>query len=382
MKIDTKLVHTGEEDTRARGAVAPPIYQSATFTTQPGESYDDIRYIRLNNTPNHVAVQTKIAAVTGGEACVVTGSGMAAISTALLTVLGSGDHLIVQDCLYGGTHSLVYEDFPDLGISVTAVDGRDPDAWVAALTPKTRAIYVESITNPTLDVVCLEEAVGFAKANGLVSMIDNTFCSPVNFRPLDLGFDVELHSGTKYMNGHSDIVAGAIVGSADLVGRMTHRLNHLGGCLDPHACFLLHRGLKTMSLRVARQNENGMAVASFLAGHDRVDRVLYPGLPDHPDHDRASRLFAGCGGVLSFEVRGDVATADALIDALELPVFAPSLGGVETLVTRPVLTTHSTLSREALDRAGISNRMIRLALGVEAAEDLVADLEQALAQAA
>ena len=223
MRLDTKLVHIGEDEVRARGAVAPPIYQSATFTTQPGESYDDIRYIRLSNTPNHQAVQDKIAAVAGGEACVVTGSGMAAISTALLTVLKSGDHVLVQNCLYGGTHSLLVEDMRDLGIEHTAIDGRDPDGWEAELKPGTKAIYVESITNPTLEVGCLKEVVDFAKSHGLVSLIDNTFCSPVNFRPLDLGYDVELHSATKYMNGHSDIVAGCIIGAREIIGRMRRR---------------------------------------------------------------------------------------------------------------------------------------------------------------
>lgn len=381
MRLDTKLVHIGEDEVRARGAVAPPIYQSATFTTQPGESYDDIRYIRLNNTPNHQAVQDKIAAVSGGEACVVTGSGMAAISTALLTVLKSGDHVLVQNCLYGGTHSLVVEDMRDLGIAHTAIDGRDPDCWETELKPETKAIYVESITNPTLDVGCLKEVVEFAKSHGLVSLIDNTFCSPVNFRPLDLGYDVELHSATKYMNGHSDIVAGCVIGSSETIQRMRRRLNHLGGCLDPHACFLLHRGLKTLALRVDRQNENGLRLAEYLESHPTIDRVIYPGLPGHPDHGRASDLFSGFGGVLSFEVKGDTAAADAVIEALQLPMFAPSLGGVETLITRPVLTTHSGLTPEERATSGITDRLIRVAVGVESVEDLCEDFAQALAKA-
>ena len=379
LNLDTKLIHTGEEETRSHGSVAPPIYQSATFASQSGESYDEIRYARLNNTPNHLAIQKKIAGIAGGEACVVTASGMAAISTALLTVLKAGDHVLVQNCLYGGTHSLLVEDLPAAGISFSTIDGRDPGTWEGALRPETRAIYVESIANPLLDVVCLSDVVAFANRHDLVSLIDNTFCSPVNFRPLEIGFDVELHSATKYLNGHSDIVAGCVIGNADYVVRITHRLNHLGGCLDPHACFLLHRGLKTLSLRMDRHNANGLAVARHLEAHSKVDKVIYPGLKSHPDHDRAASLFSGFGGVVSFEVRGGADAADRLIAALELPMFAPSLGGVETLITRPVLTTHSGLTPAERAAAGISDSLIRISVGVEAVEDLCADFDQALA---
>jgi cystathionine beta-lyase/cystathionine gamma-synthase len=380
--LDTKLVHVGEDKVRSRGAVAPPIYQTATFSSQAGESYDEIRYARLNNTPNHVALHEKIASIAGGEACVVTSSGMSAISTALLTVLKSGDHVLVQDCLYGGTHSLLVEDLCDTGISHSTIDGRDPDSWESALKPETKAIYVESITNPMLDVVCLKEIADFASSHGLVSLIDNTFCSPVNFCPLDIGFHIELHSATKYLNGHSDIVAGCIISDTEKIRRITRRLNHLGGCLDPHACFLLHRGVKTLSLRVSRQNENGVALAQYLESHSGIDRVIYPGLRSHPDHDRASALFGGFGGVVSFEAVGGVEVADKLIAELKLPMFAPSLGGVETLITRPVLTTHSGLTPSERTTAGITDRLIRIAFGVEASEDLCEDFDQALAKVA
>jgi cystathionine beta-lyase/cystathionine gamma-synthase len=378
VNLDTQLVHVGEDLARAHGSVAPPIYQSATFVTEPGESYDEIRYARLNNTPNHLAVQEKIAAIAGGKACVVTASGMAAISTSLLTVLKSGDHVLIQNCVYGGTHSLLVEDLPAAGISFTVIDGRDPDAWEGALKPETRAIYVESIANPLLDVICLSEVVAFASQHGLVSLIDNTFCSPVNFRPLTMGFDIELHSATKYLNGHSDIVAGCVIGSSEYVKRITHRLNHLGGCLDPHACFLLHRGLKTLSLRMASHNANGLAVARHLETHPQIDKVIYPGLSSHPDHERAKSLFSGFGGAVCFEVCGGAASADQLIASLQLPMFAPSLGGVETLITRPVLTTHSGLTPQERASAGISDALVRIALGIESAEDLCNDLDQGL----
>ncbi|MDA0747189.1 MAG: aminotransferase class I/II-fold pyridoxal phosphate-dependent enzyme [bacterium] len=378
LDIQTQVVHAGEPQDRPEGAVVLPVYQSATFEYGGEDRYHDLKYVRLNNTPNHRALHEKLCTITGGAAAVVTASGMAAISTALLAFLGSGDHMLAQDCLYGGTHSLVTHDFSDLGISHDFIDGSDPSSWHDDVLPETKVIYVETMTNPLLEVADLEAVVAFAREHGLVSMIDNTFASPINFRPLDLGFDLELHSCTKYLNGHSDIVAGCVIGKKPLVDRVVRRLNHLGGCLDPHACFLLHRGMKTLALRVWQQNENAQDLAEFLISHPAVERVHYPGLRDHPQFDRADALFEGCGGVLSFEVDGDASTADALISRLELAISAPSLGGVETLITRPVTTSHSGLSREEREAVGISDRLIRLAVGIESPDDLCADFEQAL----
>lgn len=378
--LQTQLIHAGERQPRIEGAVVLPIFQSATFEYQGQDRYDQLRYIRLNNTPNHQALHAKLAAICGGEAALVTGSGMAAISTALLALLSSGDHLLAQDCLYGGTHSLLTEDAPALGIDCSFIRGNAPASWEAHLRPRTRMIYVEPMTNPLLEVADLEAVVDFARKHGLVSTVDNTFASPVNFRPLELGFDLEIHSATKYLNGHSDIVAGCLIGGRAHIEPITHRLNHLGGALDPHACFLLHRGLKTLALRVRQQNENALALARFLQDHPRIERVNYPGLENHPQYQRARRLFSGCGGVLSFELRGDVAAADRLIAALELPASAPSLGGVETLITRPATTSHAGLSPQQRAAIGISDRLIRLAVGIEAAGDLCADFAQALAR--
>jgi len=234
------------------------------------------------------------------------------------------------------------------------------------------------MSNPLLEVANLKAVVDFAQSHQLISLIDNTFASPVNFRPLELGFDLSLHSCTKYLNGHSDIVAGCVIGAEDLIKKVTHRLNHLGGCLDPHACSLLMRGMKTLVLRVKKQNENALALASFLVQHPAVTHVAYPGLPDHSQYERACELFDGAGGVLSFEVKGDARVADRVISRLELPICAPSLGGVETLITRPVQTSHSSLSPEEREAAGISDVLIRVAVGIESAEDLCADFEQAL----
>ena len=376
--IQTQLIHAGEPDPRIAGAVSLPIFQSATFEYAGQDSYHDLRYIRLNNTPNHQVLHRKLAAIAGGESAVVSASGMAAITSTLLAFLRSGDHLLVQDCLYGGTHTFVAHDLPSLGISFDFIAGNDPSSWESALKPETRIIYLETMTNPLLEVADLEAAVQFARAHGLVSMIDSTFASPVNFRPLEMGFDVELHSCTKYLNGHSDIVAGCAIGGERQIERIVDRLNHLGGCLDPHACFLLYRGMKTLALRVRHQNDNALRLSQFLDGHPAVERVYYPGLEGHPQHARAQRLFEGHGGVLSFEVRGGVAAADRLIDRLELPISAPSLGGVETLITRPATTSHSGMTPEERARAGLSDGLIRVAVGIEAAEDLRADFAQGL----
>lgn len=378
-RLETRLIHAGEPKPRIQGAVNVPIFQSSTFEYAGQGGYHDLRYIRLNNTPNHTAVHGKLAALENGEAALVTASGMAVISTVLLAFLSSGDHLLTQDCLYGGTHDLLKGDLPHLGITSSTLDGNDPKSWEAALRPETRVLYMETITNPLLQVADLEAAAAFAREHGLVSVIDNTFASPANFRPLEWGFDLSLHSGTKYLNGHSDIVAGAVIGRADAIKRITHKLNHLGGSLDPHACFLLHRGIKTLSVRIHHQNKSAQAVAESLLDHPAVRRVHYPGLKSHPDHARAARLLDGFGGMLSFELEGDVEQADAFIRNTTLPISAPSLGGVETLITRPATTSHAGVSAEDRRAMGISDTLIRLSVGLEHPDDLIEDLFRALA---
>jgi cystathionine beta-lyase/cystathionine gamma-synthase len=246
------------------------------------------------------------------------------------------------------------------------------------LKPRTKAIYFETITNPLMDVPDLHSAVEFAHANRLVAVIDNTFASPINFRPPEWGFDLSLHSCTKYLNGHSDIVAGAVIGRADLVNQINRKAGHFGGSLDPHACFLLHRGMKTLAVRVRHQNDAALRVARFLLAHHAVETVNYPGLERHPNYERARQLFDGFGGMVSFELRGGVAAAEGLISRMTLPISAPSLGGVESLITRPATTSHSGLTAEERRHAGISDHLIRLSVGLEAADDLIKDFEQAL----
>ncbi len=377
-RLDTLLIHAGEPEPRIGGAVSLPIFQSSTFEYRGEKSYDDLRYIRLNNTPNHVALHEKLSAIEGGEAALVTASGMAAISTALLSVLRSGDHLLAQDCLYGGTHDFLTRDIGGFGVEIDFIDADEPASWERKLRPSTKAIYVETMSNPLLQIGDLEAVPRFAKSHGLVSMIDNTFASPVNFRPAEHGFDLSLHSCTKYMNGHDDLVAGAILGRGPLVTGAARKLSHLGGTLDPHTCFLLQRGMKTLGVRVRHQNRSALEIARFLERHPAVARVNYPGLESHPRHERARALFDGFGGMLSFDLKGGVAAADRLIERVELPISAPSLGGVDSLITRPATTSHSGLSPEDRARLGIGDSLVRLSVGLEATEDLIADLEQAL----
>jgi cystathionine beta-lyase/cystathionine gamma-synthase len=376
--LETKLIHAGEPDPLINGAVSIPVFQSSTFEYTGANSYHDLKYIRLNNTPNHIALHQKLAALENAEAALVTASGMAAISTTLLSILSSGDHLLAQECLYGGTHNFITKDLETFGISYDFIDGDDPDSWKHKLKPNTKAIYVESMTNPLLQVADLKAIVEFAKTHGVISLIDNTFSSPVNFRPPEWGFDLSLHSCTKYLNGHSDIVAGAVIGHADLIEKVTHKLNHLGGSLDPHACFLLHRGLKTLAVRVKFQNESALKIAKFLEENPAIDTVNYPGLESHPMHQRAKELFDGFSGMLSFELKGDIQAADRFIQNTTLPISAPSLGGVESLITRPAITSHSGMSPEDRQTMGISDTLIRLSVGIEATEDIIEDFNQAL----
>ncbi len=378
--IETKLIHAGEPEPRIMGAVSMPVFQSAMFEYTGETSYHDLKYIRLNNTPNHVALHQKLVALENAEAAIVTASGMAAVSTTLLSILSAGDHLLAQGCLYGGTHDFLTGDFAGLGIEFDFIDGDDPGSWESKLRPETKALYFETMTNPLLQVADLKAVVSFAKAHNLISIIDNTFATPVNFRPIEWGFDLSLHSCTKYLNGHSDIVAGAVIGGAGQIEKITHLLNHFGGSLDPHACFLLHRGMKTLALRMKCHNESALKIARFLEGHEAVSNVNYPGLESHPGHDRARELFDGFSGMMSFEPKGGVEAADRFIQNTNLPVVAPSLGGIETLITRPVTTSHAGVSSEDLRKLGISDSLIRVSVGIEKTEDIIEDFDQALSQ--
>jgi cystathionine beta-lyase/cystathionine gamma-synthase len=376
-RIETEIIHAGEP--LIEGAISMPVFQSSTFLYRGETSYHDLRYIRLNNTPNHVALHAKLAALEKGEAALVAASGMAAISTTLLTLLGAGDHILLQESLYGGTHDLVTKDLPRLGITHSFLDVDAPATWEKQLRPTTKAIYTETISNPTLRVADAPAVVAFARAHKLTSVIDNTFASPIHFRPLEHGFDLSVHSCTKYLNGHTDIVAGAVIGRKALIESIKHKLDHFGGCLDPHACFLLHRGLKTLAVRVRQQAESALKIARFLAEHRAVAAVHHPGLVGHPHHARAKALFGGACAMVSFELKGGADAAQRLLDRVTIPYRTASLGGVESLVTRPATTSHAGLSPEDRRRLGVTDGLIRLSVGLEAADDLIEDLDLALA---
>ena len=379
-RFETRVIHAGEPEPGIGEPVVAPIFQSATFVfDEDGSAYDDVMYVRLSNTPTHDLLHQKLASLEGAEAALVTASGMAAISTALLTFLHQGDHVLVQDCLYGGTHGFVNDDLPGWGISVDVFDPTDPASWEAKLKPETRVMYAETITNPLIQVGELDAIAAFGRKHGLVTMIDNTFASPVTFRPAEHGFHLSLHSATKYLNGHTDLAAGAVIGDNALVEKVRHCLNHLGGHLDPHVCFLLNRGIKTLSVRVRQQSANALSVAEFLDGHEAVHTVNYPGLPSNPQHRRAAQQLDGFGAMLSFEVKGGTDVARQFMQRVQLPKVAPSLGGVESLITRPATTSHAGMSPEARAAAGVTDSLIRLSVGIEAPEDLIEDLSQALA---
>lgn len=372
--LDTRSVHAGEPDPRIEGAVTLPIFQTATYTQNDPD--DEVRYVRYNNTPNHEALHTKLASLTHTESALVTASGMAAIASALLSLLDAGDHLVAPRSLYGGTLALFEDLLPRFDVGHTFLPD-DPDAWEDALQPNTKVLYAESITNPLLEVPDLEAMADFAHSHDLTAAIDNTFASPVNFRAAEVGFDIALHSATKYLGGHSDLAAGVVAGPSALLDRVRHTTKLLGGMLDPHACFLLHRSLKTLGGRVRQQNETAQAVAEALAAHDTIERVRYPGLPTHPDHDRARALYDGFGGMVSFEL-GPSVHVEGFFEALSLPLRAPSLGGVETLITQPRYTSHRDVDPAVREELGITERFVRLSVGLEGASDLVDDLTTAL----
>lgn len=377
--LSTQVIHAGAPEPVA-GAVVTPIFQSANYLMRGETRYQDLRYIRLHNTPNHEALQARLAAIEGGEAALVTASGMAAISGSILAFAGKGDHVLAQRTLYGGTMSFLEEDSGRFGLEFSAIDLTHPrgeEAWEEKLRPATRLIYVEAITNPLIEVGDLGAVVAFARRHGLVSVIDATFASPVNFRPLEVGFDLVVHSATKYLNGHSDLVAGVVVGDAEKVERVRHLQLHLGAALDPHACFLFERGLKTLVLRVERQNSSALRLARHLSVHPAVRRVRYPGLEDDPGHRWARELFDGYGGMLSFELHSAERAADFL-SRVQIPLHAASLGGVESLVVQPARSTHLAMAPEEREAHGISDRLVRVSVGIEDPDELIADFDQAL----
>ena len=373
----TLAVHGGRRPAAPGEPVAAALSQSVNYVQAVGGD-DELRYTRYGNTPNAEAVQRRIAALEGAEACVVLGSGMAATACAMLALLLRGDHLLASRWIYGGTQRLFCEEFARLGIDVTLVDPDKPRSWRAGLRRETRAIFVESPVNPSCRVLDLRPLSVLARAQGVALVVDSTFASPINFRALDHGADVVINSTTKFLNGHHDALGGAVSGTASFVDEVRAKMVAWGPAPDPFACWLLERGLKTLAVRVQRATENAQRIAEWGARHPAVRRVHYPGLASHPDHALARETMRGFGAMLGLELAGGAAATDRFLGRLALVLHAASLGGVDTLVSEPRRTSHAHLSAEERAAVGVPDGFLRLSVGIEDADDLIADLEQAL----
>lgn len=357
--------------------VVAPVMQSSTFTNPVG-SDEEVMYSRYGNNPNQVDLARKYALLEGAEAAIFLASGMGATALAHLAVLRPGDHLLSSSWIYGGTRRLFDEEFDRFGIEVTYVSPDQPRLWRRSVRKSTRAIFVETPTNPLMRVLDLTPMAQIARDSGLALLVDGTFASPINFRPLEHGADIVISSATKYLNGHSDVIAGAVAGSASFIDEVTRLMALWGQAIDPHAAWLIARGLRTLEVRMARHNENGMAVATWATGHSGIARVHYPGLTSHPEHDHAKEVLKGFGGMVGLEIKGGVRATERMLKKLKIITHAPSLAGVESLISEPRLTSHRRLTDEQRAKQGIPDGFVRLSCGLENAEDIIADLEQAL----
>jgi len=357
--------------------VATPIFQSATFRNPVGSS-DEVLYTRYGNNPNQVELARKYALLEGAESAIFLASGMAATALAHLAVLRPGDHLVSSLWIYGGTRVLFDGEFARHGITVTYVDPDKPREWRKAVTKNTRAVFVEALTNPTMRVLNVPLLAKLASEHGIALLVDSTFASPINFRPLEHGADIVISSATKYISGHSDVIAGAIAGSATVIDEVTRLMRAWGPSIDPHAAWLTERGLKTMALRVERANENAMAVANWASSRAEFSAVHHPGLKSHPDHALANKLFDGYGGLVGLALKGGAPAAQKLLRRLKVITHAPSLAGVESLVSEPRLTSHKSYTAAERASVGIPDGFLRLSCGCEDADDLINDLAGAL----
>ena len=381
---ETAAVRGASDLKKKNGPVATPIYQTSTFEVTDNDEQERVtttdRYYTRWGNPTNTAAEQALAAIEGVEAAWTFASGMGAITTTILGLLKTGDHIVAQRDLYGGVTKFFSQWLPRLGIEATLVDTNDFEQHARAIRPNTRMLYLESPTNPTLRVVDLKKAAALAREHGLISMIDSTFGTPINQRPAEYGIDLVMHSGAKYLSGHAgfDVWRGMQQRSRSAMDQLWETRTTLGNCMDPHASWMLIRGLKTLAVRVARQNENALRVAEFLEQHAKVRRVHYPFLKSHPQYAIAREQMSGGGGMVTFEVEGTGRDARGVSEALRLFTLATSLGGVESLVSIPVLTSHAMISAEQREQMGVTEQMVRLSVGIESAEDLIEDLEQAL----
>lgn len=372
--LNTICTHTGEvKDEQFQGAVSP-IFMSSSYAFM---DVDIKRYPRYFNTPNQEGLSKKIAALEKTEAGMIFGSGMAAVSTTLLAFLRSGDHIVLQETLYGGTYNLVVEEFDKYGITYTFTEDLSEAAFAKAITPQTKVIYIETPSNPLMKVTDMEMVSALAKKHGIVTMIDNTFASPVNQNPKDFGIDIMIHSATKYMGGHSDICAGAVAASQEHIDRIWNLGKNLGGSLSDLMVWMLERSIKTMALRVKAQNRNAKKLAKWLDKKEEIDKVYYPGLKSHPDYALAKKQMSGFGGMMSFELAPHI-DAEEFQKALKLIKPSMSLAGVESTMLCPAQTSHFLLGEEERAKQGIADGLIRFSVGIEEKKDLMADIDQAL----
>lgn len=375
--VSTAAIHAGAPEPRERDPVVVPIHQSATFFGS-GADGSEVRYTRYGTNPNHAELAAKLAALEGTEDAIALASGMAAMSMTVLALTQTGDHIVASEHLYGATKKLLTTEMPKRGVHVDFVDPGVTRAWRGALQDSTRLLIFEVPTNPTLRVFDPRPVAQLARERGLLMVADTTFASPANLRGPDVGIDVVVHSATKYLAGHSDLSAGAVCGSRAVVAEVREKLKLYGPVLDPHASFLLARGIKTLGVRMDRHNGNAAELAAWFEAQPGVSRVAYPGLPSHPDHALAKELLHGYGGMVSVVLEGGGPAADTFMDALELALAAPSLGGVETLVSQPRFTSHVALTPAERDRMGIPDGFVRISVGIEDVDDLRRDFDAAL----
>ena len=373
----TTAVHGPPSRRHPGEPVVHPVYQTTTYVNAIG-SDKDVMYERYGNTPNQLALARKYALLEGTEAAVFLSSGMAATAMAHLAVLRPGDHLIASEWIYGGTRKLYDEEFGRFGIAITYVDPCQPRAWRRAVKKTTRAVFFESPTNPLMRVVDPVPVAAITKEFGLALLVDSTFASPINFRPIEHGADVVITSATKYLNGHSDVTGGAVAGTQSLVDEVIRLARVWGPALDSHSAWMLDRGMKTLAIRVDRQNATGLAVAQWAGNHPKITAVHYPGLPSHPDHAIAARILDGFGGMVGLVIQGGAEGAERFLRRLRIVTHAPSLAGVESLISEPRLTSHAALTADQRKGLGIVDGTVRLSCGIEDVDDLIDDLRHAL----
>lgn len=375
--LSTIAVTGGASHTEADTPVVQPLVQSVNFIQEIGTA-DGLRYPRYGNAPNAELLQRRLAMLEGAETSMILASGMGATACALLALLRPGDHLLASSWVYGGTRTLFTQEFATMGIDVTLVDPMETRAWRKRMRKETRAIFVESPVNPTCRVIDLRPISYLTKEGGLALVVDSTFASPVNFRPMEHGADVVIHSATKYLNGHHDVLSGVVLGTAPYIEEVRQKMIVWGQAPDPFACWMLERGLKTLEVRVARQNESARRIAEWCTKRKEVRHVHYPGLEDHPDHEVARTFLDGFGGMLGLELVGGARSAERFTRRLRLIKHAPSLGGVDSLVSEPRFSSHAHLSSDERAALGIPDGFLRLSIGIETADDLIGDIEQAL----